>query len=277
MALHFGAPLWCLVLAFLVPQYQALLVGGLCYLACVGIPFFSTAYVDKSVLKSLAAESGRFGIYQCAYAVSSQSDLFLIGIILGAPASTAYGLAQRLFSMLVLFGTTVNYAQWPMLAKADAAGDSETVSRVYLRTLVIGSAAATVAALGLALTYDRIVTLWLGRAVETDGLVVAGMVAWVLVATLVTTSDTLLRAKGETSFIMRSMLAMATINILSTVLLLHTIGPAGAIFGSVIGFLFGLLLPYTLRIRRIFAEGMHRRARTSGASCHGGGRTTAAT
>lgn len=252
--LYASAPLWLLAFAFIAPQYATLLAGGLVYLKRAGIPIFSTAHLNGRVLKSVAMESGRLGVYQCAFAVSSQSDLFLIGVILGAPAGVAYGVAQRLFALLMLAGATVNYAQWPMLAKADAAGDSEKVARVYRQTMLVGSAAGTAAAVLLALLYDHVVRLWLGRVLETDPLIIAGMVAWVMVATLVNTSDTLLRAKGATAFITRAMVAMAAINIAATVLLLHLVGSAGAIFGSVIGFAFGLLLPYVLRIRHILGE-----------------------
>ena len=97
--------------------------------------------------------------YQTAYAVSAHSDLFLIGMILGAPASAAYGLARRIFSLPVILGETINHAQWPALARADAAGDREGVGRVLRWTLLAGSSLALATAVSMAVAYEFLINL----------------------------------------------------------------------------------------------------------------------
>lgn len=255
IGLNLGAPLWLLGLVFMGPSSLTLLIGGLIYLHHAGIPLVSRQHLHRETFVTLGRDSLRMAGYQSAYAVSSQSDLLLIGMILGAPASAAYGIAQRVFSLPILVSATVNYAQWPAMARADSAGEHALVRRMFRHTLAIGSGAATVVAIGAALAYQPLIELWLGHRVETDPMILVGMVAWVLVATLVNTCDSVLRAQNHTAFLMLSMITMAVINIAVTLLLLPRIGPAGAIWGSVTGFTLALLLPYLIRLRGMLGVG----------------------
>lgn len=251
------APLWVLGLAFIAPSYLILFAGGLFYLRREGFTLLSFRKFDRDTFLMVARDSLRMAGYQSAYVVSSQSDMILIGVFLGAPASAAYGVAQRVFSLPILVSATVNYAQWPALARADAVGDHAALARVFRLTLLIGSGLAILAALAAALAYEHLLSLWLGNFLETDPAILIGMVVWVGVATMVGTCDSVLRARNETTLLMRAMMAMAVINISVTLLLLPRIGPAGAIWGSVTGFTLALLLPYGLRLRTILSTPKH--------------------
>lgn len=251
LGLSCNAPLWMLALGFMGTSYVTIFVGGLVYLHYAHIPLFSRQQIHRETLVALGSDSLRMAGYQGSYAVSSQSDLLLIGVLLGAAASAVYGVVQRVFSLLILLSATVNYAQWPAMARSDAAGDHTQVERMLKNTLVIGSGITTTMAAFVALAFQPLIKLWLGHAIATDPLILVGMVIWVFVATLVNTCDSFLRAHQETAFLMRSMLMMAVLNISATLLLLPRIGVAGAIWGSVIGFAVALLVPYSFRIRNI--------------------------
>lgn len=253
IALVCDAPLWLLGLSFLAPGSTVQLLGGLLYLRRARIPLFSKSNVDKQTLRLLGKDSLGMAGYQSAYAVSSQSDLLLIGIILGAPASAVYGVAQRVFALPVLASGTVNYAQWPAMARADAKGEANSLGRMFRWTLFIGTALASTVALAAAVFYQPLTQLWLGRDLETDPLILVGMVAWVLVATLVNTCDSLLRSRLETGLLTRAMMVMAVINIVTTLTLLPLIGAAGAIWGSVTGYTVALLVPYSIRLWPVIA------------------------
>lgn len=251
VALCFHAPLWLLGLAFIGPSILTLFVSGLIYLHFATIPFLSLANFEWPTFKALSRESFRMAGYQGAYAISSQSDLILIGMVLGAPASVAYGVAQRVFAFPILLSATVNYAQWPAMAKADAGGDNALVGKMFRRTLLFNSGAAFVAASAVALAYDPLIKFWLGTAVDTDSLILLGMVCWVLIATMANTCDSLLRARQQTRFLMTSMVWMAVLNITITLALLPLIGPSGAIWGTVTGLFFALLVPYSVQLRDV--------------------------
>ncbi len=256
VGLVLDAPLWLLALAFMGPSSLTMIAGGMVYLRHAGIPLVSRRHLHRETLTALGRDSLRMAGYHVAYSISSQSDLFLIGMILGSPASATYGVAQRVFSLPIMLAATVNYAQWPAMAQADAAGDHAVVARMFRYTLLIASGGATAMAVVAALAYQSLLGLWFGHQLETDPPILVGMVAWVLVATLVSTCDSILRARNETTLLMRSMLMMAVINVATTLFLLPRIGPAGAIWGSVTGYALALLIPYSLRLRRGFAGGV---------------------
>jgi O-antigen/teichoic acid export membrane protein len=248
IALACKAPLWILGISFLAPTLVINMFGGLIYLQRARIPFLSIKNIDKQTLRLLGKDSLRMSGYQSAYVVSSQSDLLLIGIILGAPAGTVFGIAQRVFSLPLIVTTTVNRAQWPAMARADAKGESDSLGRMFRRTLLIGTSLASTIALATAIFYQQVIQMWLGLNFETDSLILIGMVAWVLVATFVNTCDSLLRSRLETKLLMRAMMAMAAINLVATLILLPLIGAAGAIWGSVTGYTIALLVPYAVRL-----------------------------
>jgi O-antigen/teichoic acid export membrane protein len=248
VALVYNAPLWVLGISFLAPTLVINMLGGLYYLQRARIPLLSMANVDKQTLRLLGKDSLRMSGYQSAYVVSSQSDLLLIGIILGAPAGTVFGIAQRVFSLPLIVTTTVNRAQWPAMARADAKGEADSLRRMFRRTLLIGTSLAGTIALATAVFYQQVTQIWLGRDFETDSLILIGMVAWVLVGTFVNTCDSLLRSRLETKLLMRAMMAMAAINLVATLILLPLIGAAGAIWGSVTGYTIALLVPYAIRL-----------------------------
>lgn len=249
ISLFLGSPLWLLALVFVGTPTFIGIFGGLAYMRQAGIPMFSKSSLDRRTLDNLFRDSIKMAAYHGAYSISSQSDLILIGVILGAPAGAVYGVAQRIFSLLVMLGLTVNLAQWPALARADAVGDAAVLRRMFRKTLLIVSGVATVAAIAVATAYQPLLELWLGHRLETNPALLMGMVAWVLVATLVNTFDSVLRAKNETSLLMQAMISMALINVTTTIVLLNLIGTAGAIWGSVIGYTFALLIPYTICLK----------------------------
>jgi len=257
------APLWVMALAFMGPSSLFMIIGGLVYLRKAGIPLFTRAGLHRETLIQLSGDSLRMLVYHGAYSVSSQSDLFLIGIILGAPAAAIYGVAQRIFSLPIMIASAVNQAQWPALARADVSGDKSLVENMLRLTLLIGSGAAVIVAVIVATAYQTLLEFWLGYHLETDLVLLFGMVVWVLVATLVSTLDSALRARNETKLLMRAMLAMALINLTTSLALLNLIGPAGAIWGSVTGYILALLLPYSIKMRKVLAgtkpikKGMH--------------------
>lgn len=247
-SLQLNAPLWLLVLTFLGPSTLVLLTGGIIYLRRYRIPMLSYRNLSREPLSQLARDSVRMVGYHSAYTISSQSDILLIGLILGAPASAVYGLAQRVFSLPILLASSITAAQWPALSRADAEGDTRLSYDMMRRTLMLVPLAATSLGILTFLVYEPLLRFWLDSELDTDFLLLLGMVAWVLVATIVTSLDGFLRARNETALLMRAMMMMAVLNVTLTLFLLPRLGAAGAIWGSVIAYLLCLLVPYVVRL-----------------------------
>lgn len=251
-ALLFDAPLWLLALAFMGPSSLVMVIGGVTYLHYFNMRFFVFRTLSRHTLLHLWRDSFRMLGYHGAYSISSQSDFFLIGIILGAPASAAYGVAQRVFSLPNMLALSINTAQWPAFARANSRGETAAAARMFRTTLLIVPGVATIIAVAMALFYQEFLELWLGHGIETSLALLLGMVVWVPIATIANTFDSFLRARNETSLLMRAMIAMACINIAVTLILLLSIGAAGAIWGTIAGYTLAVLLPYASRLRVIF-------------------------
>ena len=244
-----GAPLWAMALLFMGPSIIFVFLGGLVYLRLAGIVAFTPRQLERTMFHKLRDDALRMSGYQMAFAVSAQTDMLLIGIFLGSAATVPFGVAHRVFSILVLVGYTLNQAQWPAMARADAAGDRASLIPVFRRTLFFVPLVVSVVAIGITLAYEPLVTLWLGTTPETDELILWGMVAWVSVVSAANTCDHLLRARNETRFLMQAMWVMAMLNLALTLFLLQHIGAAGAIWGSVIGYFVAVLLPFLWHLR----------------------------
>ena len=135
------------------------------------------------------------------------------------------------------------------MAQADAKGDRATLLPLFRRTLLLVPLIATLVAVFLAISYEKLMSFWLGTVLETDFLMPLRYDCLGFVATASNTCESLLRARNRTSFLMWAMGVMATINLVLTLLLLPSIGPAGAIWGTVIGYFAAILLPYLWQLR----------------------------
>jgi O-antigen/teichoic acid export membrane protein len=254
VAIYLKAPLWQLGLAFMGPTLLISFFGGLVYFHYSEISLFSLRSFDWPTTKWLAKDSLRMAGYHSAFAVSSQSDLLLIGMILGSSATAAYGIAHRVFSFILIISSVVSQAQWPVMASWDAASKHAVVGKSLKQTVVIGVLTSTTIALIIALFYEPLIRLWLGKYITTNWWIISGMIAWVFVATLVNIFDSVLRARHETPYLMRSMFFMAVINIAFSLVLIPLIGAGGAIWGSVLGYGIALAIPYSFRLWGLYGK-----------------------
>lgn len=246
-------PLWALAVVFMGPAPVMGILGGVAYLRHQRIRYFVPSRFRRDVFRSLGEDSYKMVGYHAAYSVSSQTDIFLIGALVGAQASAIYGVAQRIFSLPIMFALAVTNAQWPALAKADAAGDYAKFDQILRSTLRALAAFGFAIGLAIALAYPNILLLWLGRDLNTDIMLIVGQAIWIPLAIIVTLYDISFRARDETGFLAKHMIMMAVVNIVCSLALVQTIGYAGAIWGTIIGYAAVLLIPYLYRHKQLCA------------------------
>lgn len=246
-ALIAGKPLWVLALAFMGPSPVLLLLGAMVYLRRQRITLFALQHIHGPTVEKLGRDSLRMVSYHTAYSISSQSDLLLVGALVGAPASAVYGVAVRIFFLPISLALAINHAQWPAMARADAAGNWSGFDRMMRLTLLILVTSCAALSCSIALVYPDLVKIWLGRPLETDAALLVGMAVWVPLAVTVNIYDTALRAQNATSYLARSMFVMAAINLVSSLILIQIVGYPGALWGTIAGYTLALLIPYALR------------------------------
>ncbi len=253
-AITLEQPLYVLAAAFILGQHVTMAVLGSAILIANGIRFWSIADANQAVMADLAREGSKLAVNQASFSVATQSDLLLIGAISGAADGTGYGVVQRLFALPVLMSGIINDALWPAVSRADAQGDHVWVRRVFLKTLVGLAIATAILASLLGVFVNDIIEVWLGQRLDVDWLLVSGMVAWALMVAITRTSGMLLRAKRKTTLLSTAMTAMMVANVAVSIALIHQIGAAGAIWGTVIAYAICVLLPYYYYVPQLLRE-----------------------
>jgi O-antigen/teichoic acid export membrane protein len=244
-----------LAAGFLFPQLGVLLAGGALYLKRQGIAAVRVSRVDRATFAALFREGSKLALYQASFAIACQTDLLLIGVILGAGAGAGFAVAQRVFALPIMLGAALNTALWPVFARADADGHSVWLKSAFLRLCAISVSSLSAIALCLALAYQPLVSLWLGEPFHPDPLLIAGMAFWTAVTIAAHTCDILLRAQGAVGFITKCMFVMMLVNVPLSAELIRLIGPSGAIWGTVVAFAVCLLVPYVVEIRKRLKTG----------------------
>ncbi|TIM41000.1 MAG: hypothetical protein E5Y55_25800 [Mesorhizobium sp.] len=252
VSISFGMSLPLLAAAWLIVQVSMFGLIGALYLRRARIPVLAATHIDWPTLTKLFREFRQFTVHQVSFALSSHTDLTLISIIAGPTASASYGIAQRLFGLPTMIIVAMNQAIWPVLADADRRGDILSVKRTYLLALGIFVPSGLVIAAVFSIFYDQILYFWLSQNVVTDRLLLIGMICWMTVTIFVHTTEMVLRARGNAPFLMRCMIAMLVVNLPVSVALIHLVGQAGAIWGTVIAFIPCLAIPYATMVRTQF-------------------------
>lgn len=254
LAIYLRQPLDILAISFLAPQYLLMLILGGAQLHFSGIPLFSRLYLMKDKFFMMLGEGWKLALGQASFAIASHTHLTLISVILGAAAAVPYGIAQRVFGVPIMFLTMGNDALWPALARADANGERLWVRRAFMHALIAMTVVSSVASIFIWLLYEPLTHFWLGVNVMTNPLLVSGMAVYVVINMIVHTNATLLRSTGKTTFLTRALIAMMLLNVPLSVLLIHFIGAAGAIWAIVISYVVCLMLPFAWKVPRLLAD-----------------------
>ncbi|MER9676188.1 polysaccharide biosynthesis C-terminal domain-containing protein [Mesorhizobium sp. M0208] len=254
ISITFRQPLYILALAFLGPQYLLMFFLGRYALSRHSVPLFSRRYFVWRDVIGMFREGSKLALSQASFAIASHTDLTLISVIAGAGAAVPYGLAQRVFGAPIMFLAVANDALWPALARADANGERRWVRTTYLRTLISMGIVSSVASSLIWTLYGPLTKLWLGAPIATSPLLLGGMAALVVATMMVHTTAMLLRSVGQTTILMRAMMAMMLVNVPASIALIHFIGAAGAVWGTVISYAICLIAPFIWIVPRILKQ-----------------------
>lgn len=246
-------PLYMLALGFHLPVPVIMFGLGGAWLAKEGYRFWRVTDLDRVMVARLWREGAKLGTGQVWISITYHSDILLIGALVGATASTEYGVIQRLFSIPLLFSATLNTALWPTLSKAHKQNDVVWVRKAFLGALAAIFAGSAVVALGFALSVDALVEFWLRQEFMIPATLVVGMAIWATLTGVTSTAGTLVKALGRTSFLTSLQSVMLVLKLALTFVLVPMIGPAGAIWATICAYVVCLVLPLSIYIpRKIF-------------------------
>lgn len=208
---------------------------------------------NQQYARNILSEGGKLTLNQLSFSLAAQTDLLLIGLISGASAGAVYGVAHRLYGLLLLFINILTSSLWPALCKADSEGRSRWVRSTYLITLYGSFLFMLIAVVFLTYFFDDIVVFWIGDVLTIDALLAYGMACWVLVTVIESTNAMLLKALNRTSLLAGLTFMMMLLNVPISVFLIFQIGAAGAIWGTVLSYFICLNLPYIFIYPTLFS------------------------
>lgn len=217
----------------------------------------SRAAVDRQTCRRLLAAGAVFTLYTVTQVLAAQSDQLLIARFLGTAAVADYAVIQRLFMQSQVIATLALIAQWPAYGEALGRCDFAWI-RKHLNVSLIGYAIYASVFCGLlALLCRPILKLWVGTAIEASPIMIGTMAIYAAVSTVANVFAFFYMSLGLNRQLALSQLAMITIVLPVSVLLIPRIGPAGAAIAASIGYLVAFVVP-GLWLKRSLRQHLHR-------------------
>lgn len=246
------APIPTLVAAGAIPPLLAL-AGNSVDFFCRRHPDLrpSLAAVDMSAAKKLLRLGGLFFVLQLAVAVAYSSDNLIIGAVKGAEEVTEYAVPFRLFAFLPMVVALLTAPLWPAYGEAIARGDIAWVRQALFRSLAVVGAITVPCGVLLVLAGPSLIDAWTGGRVHPGGFLLMGLGLWAVLGSLGGAASMLLNAARAVRLQVVAATTMAITNVTLTVVLVHSIGAAGAIWATVLSYLVCVVVPYAVRIPRL--------------------------
>lgn len=240
-----------IVACFLLPQQVIPFLGSLVWILRTLPNHLDIRLLSLSTTLGLVKNASALATNQAAISIANNSDLFLIGTILGAPASSIHGIAQRLFSIPYLVIGTPADALWPVFAGADADGRREWLLRAFFKLFITLLILATISAILIFVFFSEITLLWLRQETILDWWLIAGAAVFCVLQVILHVTSIFFRSLNMNWFLTKTTLAMAITNLPISIALLHLIGVSGAIWGTVLTNISCVLVPHLIKAATI--------------------------
>lgn len=208
--------------------------------------------IDLTAMRLLLRRGALFLALGCAAAIGYQTDTIVISHVLGQASVSRYAVAARLFGLVVGLVAFYLTPLWPAYGDARARGDWTWIRRTLARSIKLAFLLNAAGGAVLLVSGRWIVGLWVGGALRPPvGLLVA-LFFYCVVMGVSGAIAMYLNGQGIVGFQVAVALTMALVNLPLSVYLVHTIGIAGPVFGTVIAQTLTTLIPYTVFLRRQF-------------------------
>jgi len=206
---------------------------------------------DGSMLKRLLRFGGQLQVSRFAELVQLQFDKLLISRYIGLTAVTMYDFGSRPLNRLRALPLTALMGLLPAVSALDAEGNEARIRAGLLRsTRYLLLFSVPLFAFVAAFAHD-IIQVWLGsgfsQAARTLQILAVGFFAGIATGPLALTSQ----GRGEPQYQMRTTLVQAMLNILLSTVLILWFGYYGAVAGTVIAAIVGVLLFMRIYGRRV--------------------------
>jgi O-antigen/teichoic acid export membrane protein len=219
-----------------------------------------TSFVDRGAIKQLLDSGSLFFLIQVAGVIVFSSDNLVVSHYLGAAEVTPYSVTWRLVGLAALLQALIFPALWPAYAEAYARCDYGWIRRTFTLTMR-STVAINLACLLLLMFFGRAaIRIWAGPAAVPTTQLLLAMGVWVLISGFMSVESCLLAALNRTREQAVLSIVAAIANIVLSIVLVRHIGSVGVIGGTVLSYLFVLVVPQSLIVRGLFKKELVHRA-----------------
>lgn len=251
LTIHFRGSLPYLVFAMAGAPVLALLLNG-AVLFRVQRPwlFPSWSSVTAGASKDLWRLGALFFTLQLASAVSFSSDNLVIARILGPRAVAQYAVPCKLFSLVNIVISFLVSPLWPAYGEALSRRDYLWIRKTLFRSLILVTGVSISLGTLLVIFGSRIIHVWVGSAIQTSPLLLAGLGVWSVVGAISPAFAVFFNGLSIVRFQLLVAALGSLSNIALSIFLTHRIGVSGVVYGSVLSQVFAVLIPAAFYTRR---------------------------
>ena len=208
--------------------------------------------LDRGPCRELLSSGSSFFLIQVAAVVVFSSDNLVVSHYLGAAEVTPYSVTWRLVGMATLLQSLIFPALWPAYAEAYARHDYGWIRHTFSFTMKGTLALNLVCVTALVLFGRTVIRVWAGPAAVPASSLLLAMGAWALISGFMSVESCLLAALNRTREQAVLSIVAAILNIALSIALVRHIGALGVIGGTILSYLFVLVVPQSLIVRSLF-------------------------
>jgi O-antigen/teichoic acid export membrane protein len=192
---------------------------------------------DGGTARMLARHGLMFFALQVAAVLMFVPDNFIIAHRIGPEAVAEYSVAFKLFSVSLLVAEVALVPLWPAYGEAIARGDHAWVRDMVRRSLTMTALMATLVAGLLVLLGNSVIALWVGPEMSVGRSLLLGLGVWTIVGAVSTAGAMYLNAAHRVGVQVACAAAMIPVSLGLKVVLVGSLGTAGAPWGLVLAYL----------------------------------------
>ena len=192
---------------------------------------------SRSRVRALLSSGWRNGVIAITAAVAIQSDVIVVGVILGTAEVAAYGIAVRAFTVLLVLATRATDVLLPTFAHSNAVQDRERTKRAFGESVFVTRAILLPGLVVLVAFGEPLLRLWLGEVPEGSLAVLVVLILGALAAAPGHSSSVLLSGIDRLNYLLVGASVAALANLGLSVALTLRFGVVGPAVGSLIVFI----------------------------------------
>jgi O-antigen/teichoic acid export membrane protein len=211
----------------------------------------SWTLVNAAAMKRILSTGLMFVVLQLGASISFASDKLIIARVLGAEAVAAYSVYERVFGVGSNLMLVMLLPIWPAYAEAWARKDTAWVKKTLKRSLALSVGISTAFGVAIVLLGPLIVSLWTRKDVPVQPIVLHSLAIWCVVLCTQNALAMLLNGLHVIRVQVISSIVVACLAIPLKFLLVHKLGPAGAVLASSIAVTSLSLIPFSIVVWKL--------------------------